>query len=86
MLDPHWRSLARRIVEEEWGPKMRELIDQARAWGWSEDEITAEVKSWGGMLREHYAPAVTQAMLDLIVDEMMTCCRDRITPPSRAVQ
>ena len=75
MLDSHWRSVARRIVDEVWGPTLSVLVDQAHTWGWSEDEINAQVKVWADMLRDHYAPIVAPAMLDLLVEEMMARVR-----------
>ena len=75
MLDSHWRSVARRIVDEVWGPTLSVLVDQAQTWGWSEDEINAQVKIWADMLREHYAPIVAPAMLDLLVEEMVVRVR-----------
>jgi hypothetical protein len=51
------------------------LVDQAQTWGWSEDEIDAQVKVWADMLRDHYAPIVAPAMLDLLVEEMMARVR-----------
>jgi hypothetical protein len=75
MLDSHWRSVARRIVDEVWGPTLSVLVDQAQTWGWSEDEIDAQVKVWADMLRDHYAPIVAPAMLDLLVEEMMARVR-----------
>ncbi len=74
MLDSHWRSVARRI-DEVWGPTLSVLVDQAHTWGWSEDEINAQVKVWADMLRDHYAPIVAPAMLDLLVEEMMARVR-----------
>jgi len=75
MLDSHWRSVARRIVDEVWGPTLSVLVDQAQTWGWSEDEINAQVKIWADMLRDHYAPIVAPAMLDLLVEEMVVRVR-----------
>jgi len=71
MLDSHWRSVARRIVDEVWGPTLSVLVDQAHTWGWS----NAQVKVWADMLRDHYAPIVAPAMLDLLVEEMMARVR-----------
>ncbi len=75
MLDSHWRSVARSIVDEVWGPTLSMLVDQAQTWGWSEDEINAQVNVWADMLRDHYAPIVAPAMLDLLVEEMMARVR-----------
>ena len=75
MLDSHWRSVARSIVDEVWGPTLSTLVDRAQTWGWSEDEINAQVKVWADMLRDHYAPIVAPAMLDLLVEEMMARVR-----------
>jgi hypothetical protein len=71
MLDSHWRSVARRIVVEVWGPTLSVLVDQAHTWGWS----NAQVKVWADMLHDHYAPIVAPAMLDLLVEEMMARVR-----------
>ena len=57
------------------GPTLSVLVDQAQTWGWSEDEIDAQVKVWADMLRDHYAPIVAPAMLDLLVEEMMARAR-----------
>ena len=75
MLDSHWRSVARSIVDEVWAPTLSMLVDQAQTWGWSEDEINAQVNVWADMLRDHYAPIVAPAMLDLLVEEMMARVR-----------